>query len=166
MSVFCLIFWSYVNASPRVCVIYFHGLYRFPSNSIPTTLDRYTRQWYDKEYSECELLQGWDNILDLCKDKVTQHNTTTKCRDPCCRAASQRGSGCVYDARIVWDTLTHHTYHHCIRPPPFLKHHEKWNVFACDLKNEPHGDACWVRQQPWSGVQQQHDGLNNTIHNT
>lgn len=30
----------------------------------------FTQQWYDKEYSEAELLQGWDNVLDLCKDKA------------------------------------------------------------------------------------------------
>lgn len=36
------------------------------------------------------------------------------------------------------------------RNPPFLTTHrnKQWNVFACDLKNEPHGDACWVRKQP------------------
>ena len=43
-----------------------------PIQQPSTPLDRYLhgRQWYDKEYSECELLQGWDNILDVCKDKV------------------------------------------------------------------------------------------------
>jgi endoglucanase len=52
--------------------------------------------WYDDEYTEAEVLQGWDNILDVCKDK--------------------------------------------------------WNVFALDIKNEPHGIASWGLkcEQDWN----------------
>jgi len=29
-----------------------------------------SEMWYDKHYTECDLLQGWDRILDVAKDKV------------------------------------------------------------------------------------------------
>lgn len=29
-----------------------------------------SEMWYDGSYTECDLLQGWDKILDVTKDKV------------------------------------------------------------------------------------------------
>jgi hypothetical protein len=28
-------------------------------------------QWYDEHFTEADLLRGWDNVLDICKDKVS-----------------------------------------------------------------------------------------------
>lgn len=29
-----------------------------------------SEMWYDGAYTECDLLEGWDKILDITKDKV------------------------------------------------------------------------------------------------
>jgi hypothetical protein len=59
-----------------MCVyVYTIGMVDQPQvHTDPSPIQHTHTQWYDHDYSECELLQGWDNILDLCKDKASKRS--------------------------------------------------------------------------------------------